>query len=132
MKTHSLPYNARLMTRAFSAFFALACLPAFAYVVDNFNAAKAGWTDTLNGGTVTTTANAFSIVTAAGVNKFTSSIKTGGTYTNTIPANHTLELRVKIIGNVLPSGSTDANGRVVLGFVPPMGLRVVTRLPRLS
>jgi hypothetical protein len=100
----------------------LLCLPASAYVVDNFDSnSKTGWTDTLNGGAVANASKVFSIGTAAAVNKFTYSIKTGGTYTNTLAANHTLEFRVKIIGNVNPSASTDVNGRVVLGFVPNGG-----------
>src|SRR5256885_10081177 len=52
------------------------CLPAKAFVLDNFNSGKSGWTDTLNGGNATLASGQFILTTATGHGALTASIKT--------------------------------------------------------
>src|ERR1041385_5646284 len=68
-------------------------------------------------GTAVDSGGVFTITAATAANSFMFSTKTGGTYTNTLAAGHTLEFRVFVNGNPAPSGS-DTNTLVVLGFVP--------------
>src|SRR5213079_1580210 len=70
MKTPSpQPIIARAFARvglAATSFGMLLCLPVSATVLDNFNGAKTGWTDTLNGGTVVQSGGQFTVTTATG------------------------------------------------------------------
>src|SRR5689334_7056457 len=98
MKIHSSPYNSRLMTRAFGAFFALACLPAFAGFIDSFNN-KTGWKDTLDGGSANVAGGVFTITSSGSAGALTASIKTNVTVLTT--SSNTLELRV-LVNNIAP------------------------------
>jgi hypothetical protein len=98
----------------------LLCLPASAYIVDNFDSnVKTGWSDTGTGSAVDS-GGVFTITATTTANSFMFSTKTGGTYTNTLAAGHTLEFRVFVNGNPTPA-NPDTNTLVVLGFVPTGG-----------
>lgn len=93
----------------------LLSLPAT--VLDNFSGAKTGWTDTLNGGTISQAGGQFTVATAHSAGAATYSVKTTTPFANVV--GDTLELRVNVNG-VTP-GSGDANPMAILAWVPSGG-----------
>ncbi|MBI3852747.1 MAG: hypothetical protein HY298_21035 [Verrucomicrobia bacterium] len=120
MKAYS-HLNTSLRTSCFvAAFTLLCCLSLSAYVVDNFNDnSKTGWTDTLNGGSVTEASAQFTITTATAGGDLTFSTKTASNYTHF--ATNTLELRVDLIDATSPTSLADTNTLAVLAWVPGGG-----------
>src|SRR5947199_6678707 len=111
--------TSRLSPYLIGCFTALAMLLAafsiHAKTLDDFNDnAKTGWTDTLNGGSVTEASAQFTIATAINSGLLTSSKKTSQAFTNV--AGHTLEFRVDVI-SVLPA-NPDTNALATLAWVP--------------
>ena len=88
-----------------------------ATVLDNFSGAKTGWTDTLNGGSISQAGGQFTVATASKAGVLTYSLKTSASFANV--AGNTLELRVDVNG-VTP-GNGDPNAMAVLGWVPGGG-----------
>src|SRR6478752_6693014 len=98
----------------------LFCLPASAYVLDNFTSGKNGWTDSLNGGTANVASGQFTITTAVANGSLTASTKTASPVvislgTSFTPVSgHTTEIRVD--ANNTFNASTDTNALAVLAL----------------
>lgn len=94
----------------------------YGYVLDNFAGGKAGWTDTLNGGSAMVASGVYTITTATGNGALTASIKTAAPTTPSLGtlftpvAGHTLELRVD--ANSGFSAGVDTNAMAILAWVP--------------
>ena len=96
------------------------CLQAT--VLDNFNGATmAGWTDTLNGGTVVQGGGVFTVTTATGNGALAFSRKTSANFANA--DKHTIDLRVDV--NTVTPGNPDPNALAILGWVPTGGALLV-------
>src|SRR2546427_4470987 len=96
----------------------LASFSIHAKILDDFNDnIKTGWSDTLNGGSVTEASTQFTITSDATAGAFTYSRKTSTAFTNL--ATHTLEFKV-LVNSIGPGGGT-TNGHAVLGWVPTGG-----------
>jgi hypothetical protein len=88
-----------------------------ATVLDNFSGPKTGWTDTLNGGSISQAGGQFTVATAHTPGALTYSLKTSSSFE--IIAGDTLELRVDV--NAVTPGNGDTNALAVLGWVPSGG-----------
>lgn len=86
-------------------------------VLDNFNGAKTGWTDSLNSGTVAQGSGVLVISTATNSGSVTYSTKTASAFTNIV--GHTLEFRVD--ANTMSPGQGNTNVLAILSWVPSGG-----------
>src|ERR1041385_8215437 len=121
--SHLIQGKIRFLLCSLAACSTLLCLPARAYIIDNFNDnIKTGWADSLNGGTVTEAGKIFTIATATNSGSLTSSRMTASNYT--ILSGHTIEFRVKV-STILPA-PPDTNTLSVLAFVPTSSGGVMT------
>ena len=108
----------RALKSPLAALLGLASLASLqATVLDSFSGAKTGWTDTLNGGSISQAGGQFKVSTAPARGALTSSLKTSTSFANVI--GNTLELRVDV-DEVTP-GNGDTNALAVLGWVPTGG-----------
>jgi hypothetical protein len=96
----------------------LAAVPGLqATVLDGFIGPKAGWTDTLNGGSILQSGGEFTVTTANPGGSLTYSKKTSNSFTNA--SGHTLEFRVNV-DSVTP-GTANTNPLAILAWVPAGG-----------
>ncbi len=92
----------------------LSSVPLSATVLDNFTGPKAGWTDSLNGGSVLQSSGEFTVTTANPAGSSTYSVKTATALTNL--SGHALELKVNV--DSVTAGNSITNPLAILGWVP--------------